>query len=83
MWNLKKQEKNQKTRNRLLGIENKLIIARWGEVGRLGGKVKELRSTDWQLQNSHGNIKYNIGNMSNNIVITIQVDARLIEGITL
>ena len=82
MWNLK-NKMNKENRHGLIDTENKLIIARWGEVGRLGGKVKELRSTDWQLQNSHGNIKYNIGNMSNNIVITIQVDARLIEGITL
>ena len=25
-------------------------------------KVKGLRSTNWSLQNSHGEVKYNIGN---------------------
>ena len=39
----------------------------------LGGwvkKVKELRSTDWWLQNSHGDVKYSIGNIVNSTVIT-------------
>ena len=42
--------------------------------GWLGGwvkKVKELRSTNWLLQNSHGDVKYSIGNIVSNIVITI------------
>ena len=40
----------------------------------LGGwvkKVKELRSTNWQLQNSHGDIKDSIGDIVNNILITM------------
>ena len=39
------------------------MVARW-EWG-LGGwakKVKGLRSTNRQLQNSHGDLKYSIGN---------------------
>ena len=34
-------------------------------------KVKGLRSTHWQLQNSHRNVKYSMGNIVNNIVITM------------
>ena len=33
-------------------------------------KVKRLRNTDWQLQNSHGDIKYSIGNIAKDVVIT-------------
>ena len=42
--------------------------------GGLGGQEKKdkgLRGTDWQLKNSQGNVKYSIGNVVNNIVITI------------
>ena len=34
-------------------------------------KVKGLRSTEWQLQNSHGDVKYSIGNRVDNIVIIV------------
>ena len=34
-------------------------------------KVKGLRSTDWWLQNCHGDIKNGIENIVNNIVITM------------
>ena len=48
-------------------------------------KVKGLRSTSWQLQNSHRDIKYSIGNIVNNIVITMSGASatRLLRGITL
>ena len=42
-----------------------------GELGNLVKKVKGLRSTDWQLQNSHGNVKYRIRNTVRSIVITM------------
>ena len=35
------------------------------------GKIKRLRSTNWQSQNSRGDVKYSIGNTVNNIVITM------------
>ena len=44
-------------------------------------KVKGLRSTDWPLQNSHGNVKYSIGNIINNSVITMS-SARLLLDIS-
>ena len=36
-------------------------------------KVKELRSANWLLQNSHGDVKYSIGNIVNTILITIML----------
>ena len=47
------------------------MVAKW--EGRLGGRVKKvegLRSTHWLLQNSHGDVKYSIGNTVNNILMT-------------
>ena len=43
-------------------------------VARVGGwlkKVKGLGSTHWQIQNSHGDVKYSIGKIVNNIVISM------------
>ena len=37
----------------------------------LGGKGEEIRSTNGQLQNSHEDVKYSIGNIVNHIVITV------------
>ena len=34
-------------------------------------KAKGLRSTNWLLQNSYGVVKYSIGNIVNNILITV------------
>ena len=36
-------------------------------------KVKATRSMNWQLQNSHEDIKHSIGNIVSNIVITNMV----------
>ena len=46
-----------------MDMERVLMVARWerGFVG-MGEEVKGLRSTNRQLQNSHGDIKYSIGN---------------------
>ena len=33
--------------------------------------MKGLRSTDWQLQNSHGDVNYSVGNIVSNTVITM------------
>ena len=32
-------------------------------------KMKRLRSTHWQSQNSYGDVKYSIGNIVTNIII--------------
>ena len=33
------------------------MVARWSGGWGMGRKVKELRSTSWLLQNSHGGVK--------------------------
>ena len=39
----------------------------WG----LGERVTRLKRTDWQLQNSHRDVKYSVGSTVNNTVITM------------
>ena len=52
--------------------------------GELGKKMKGSVSTNWQLQNSYGDGKYSIGNIVNNVVITMNdvSGTRLMGGIT-
>ena len=46
---------------KVMDTENKLMVdRRQGWVKN----VKGLRSTNWQLQNSHGDVKYNLGSKS-------------------
>ena len=33
--------------------------------------MKGLKSTNWQLQSSHGDVKYSVGNVVNNVLITM------------
>ena len=47
-----------------------LMVVRWGG-GEMGEKVKGLRSTNWLLQNSYGYVKYSIGNIIDNSIVTI------------
>ena len=66
----KKQNKTSITQT-LINSENILTVDSWKE-GDLGGwvkTVKGLRGTNWKLQNSHGDVRYSIGNIVNNIVI--------------
>ena len=39
-------------------------------------KVKGLKSTNWLSQNSHGDVKYSIGNTVNNILILCMVSGK-------
>lgn len=39
------------------------------KVVGLGENVKGLKNTNWQLQNSHEDVKYNIKNIVDNIVV--------------
>ena len=45
-----------------MDTESVLMVARWERYGRMGEEVRGLRSTNRQLQNSHGDIKYCPGN---------------------
>ena len=61
------------------------MVARWeGGWGDWVKKVKGLRSTNWQLQNSLGDVKDSIRDVVNTILITAwcQMGARFIETIT-
>ena len=40
------------------------MVARWNGVGgRWAKKMKKLGSTNWLLQNTHGDVKYGMGNI--------------------
>ena len=61
---------NKQNRNRLTRTENKET-----DSCQVGGsledcvkQMKSLRSTNWQLQNSHGGVKYSTGDTVNNNV---------------
>ena len=61
---------NKQNRNRLRYREQTDNCQMEGH-GELGEKVKVLRSTNWQLEYSYGDVKYSIGSIVNNIVITV------------
>ena len=65
--------KINKPGNRLIDTENILRGARWEGGWEVGEKVKGLRSISWLLQNSHGDVKYSIGNIVNNAIVTYDV----------
>ena len=46
------------------------MVARWEGCWGIGEGVK---STNWQLQNSHRHVKYSIGNIVSNTVITSNI----------
>ena len=57
----KEKKISKQNRKKLMGAENRLTVARGRGIGRLGEKVKGLRSTDWCLQNGHRDVKYSVG----------------------
>ena len=61
---------NKQNKNRFIDTEDKLeiMVARW--EGVVGGS-EGIKKYNWQLWNSHRDVKYRIGNMVNNIVITM------------
>ena len=67
-----KKQNKQENRNRFTDTENILTVARWERgVGDWVETGKGLRSTNWLLQSSHGDVKYSIGNIINNILVTM------------
>ena len=60
-----KQKETHRYREQTDGCQMRGLLGDWEK------KVKGLRSTDWQLQNSHGGIKYSTGNTVNNIVTNV------------
>ena len=55
-------------RNKLIDTKNILM---GGALGEWVKKVKRLRTPNWLLQNSHGDVKCSMGNTVNNVVITV------------
>ena len=54
---------NKQNRNRIIATENVLMVSKWeGRVRGLGEKGEWIKQYKWLLQNSHGDIKYSIGN---------------------
>ena len=47
------------------------MVVRGEGLGGRGEKAKGSRSADWQLQNGHGDVKYSLGNMVSNTVVTV------------
>ena len=63
---------NKQNRNKLIHTENKWMFARWkGKLGEQVKKGKGIRCKMARNKNSHGDVKYNTGNIVNNIVITV------------
>ena len=69
MWNLKNNI-NKQNKNRLIDTVNRLMVPEGRGLGRLGAKGEGIERYR-QLQNSHGDVKYSIGNIINNVVITM------------
>ena len=63
-----KKQTNNQSRNRFRCTEKSLTLPAVSGVGGWLKKVKGL-STNWQLQNSHVEVKYSLGNIVNNIGI--------------
>ena len=62
---------DKQNRNRPRYREHFDSCQREGELGGPARKVKRLRSTRWQLQNSPGDVKGSTGTADHNILITV------------
>ena len=62
--NIENKINEQADQKQIMDTENILMVTRWNRgQGILVKQVKGLRSTNWSLQNSNGDVKYNIGNI--------------------
>ena len=72
MWNLNNINEQRKLKQTHRHREQTGGCQRERGLGDWGGKVKRLRSTDWYLQNSHGEVsKLTIGNTVNDIAVSM------------
>ena len=70
MWSLKNKINKQKRNKPVVTEQTVGCQMGWG-WGWGVKKVKGVRSTNWLLQNSHSDVKYSIGTVVTNIVITV------------
>ena len=76
---LKKQNKQTKQRQIHRYREQTDGCHRGGVIRGLVKKVKELRTTNWSLQNGHEEVKCSIGSIVNNIVIATYGVRRVLD----
>lgn len=70
MYNLKSKTNQQKIQKQIPTYRHQIDDCQMG--GGLGVWVKNVkgpRSTNWQLQNSHSDVKFSLGNTVSNVVI--------------
>ena len=60
--NLKNKLSKQEEQGQNHGYREHLMVAIWERCGGMGEEVRGLRTTNRQSQNSHGDVKYSIGN---------------------
>ena len=73
-WNLKNKVNEQtKQKQTYRCREPTAGCYRGGVLGGWVVEVKGLRNINWQLQNSHGDVKYSIGNTVNNVITKCSV----------
>ena len=65
------ESKEQNKRTNKTETDSEIQLSEGEQLGRRVEKGKGLRSINWELQNSHRDVKYSIGNVVNNIVITM------------
>lgn len=71
MWNVKNKTNKQNEKWTRRSREQTDGYQMGGGFGGWVKRVKGLRSTHCQLQNSHGDVKYSAGTIVNNIIMTM------------
>ena len=74
MWNLKNKINKQAEQKQAYRNREHLEVCQWEGFGEMDEKVKGLISTNWQLQNSHGVVKYSVANGAAKEVIHMTMD---------
>ena len=72
MWNLKNKTNEHTKKEQIHKHKNKLQVIEWGGFEGMGEKgEREEKVQIASYLNSHGDIKYSLCNIANNIVITM------------
>ena len=61
----------KQNRNRLIDTENILMVARWSGGWRMGKKGEGIKKYKLVVTEYHEDVKSSLGNIVNNIVITM------------